>query len=105
MSREKVRNERKTQRYTVGGVSCSVPSFLLLSSQLSSLTSLTSLLHFQWPPSACVKSSSRSRQCSVPMEILTSESVMPASVNSSSLSSLCVVVRGWQTSVSTPPRL
>jgi hypothetical protein len=43
---------------------------------------------------ARVKSSSRSRQCSVPTEIRTRSSVMLAVASSAGLSSLCVVVFG-----------
>ena len=45
-------------------------------------------------PSAASKSAIRSFQCSVPIEMRTSPSVIPASASSSSESSLCVVVFG-----------
>src|SRR5205085_5752615 len=55
--------------------------------------------------SACARSSFRSSMSSMPAEMRTRPSVMPMAARRSAGTEACVMVAGWEMSVSTPPRL
>ena len=56
-------------------------------------------------PSAASRSATRSSASSIPIESRTSESLMPSLARDSGGTEACVMIAGWSTRLSTPPRL